>query len=691
MPDPKPLRPLHVFLCHSSADKPAVRNLYRRLRKDGIDAWLDEEKLLPGQDWQLAIPKAVRDSDIVIVCLSRGSINRAGYIQKEIKFALDEADKQPEGAIFIVPLKLEQCDVPDRLSRWQWVNLFEKSGYERLMRTLRFRAESLSAKIALPSLQPTTEYDPGPSKLRETPNTVIDRSGGIDVRADQVTTEDVVGRDKIVQHQDAVAGDKIVQYIEHYNAAPVSNQAAQEQLAKEKAEANRLAKQKAEAERRAEEKAEQKRLAREKAEEAQLAKQPAEAERAASSRTERKQRAREKAEAIAILKLRLQTLFTRGRIRGGLIALLIFAALAVIIGAIISGTKAASVSVTQTAIAVAAVPLSTPSSTATLISIYPRATHTPTATPTAAPTTINATVTKTPSLTPTKGPTITQTSTETLVKTPTPTTRLINTSTPIPTYTPQISLGADHAVYSDLFYGIQTVSDGSVLGLGSGIRYSIKNTSSRNFLIIANRGLGVRWPSGKESFIDGIGVNWPGYNGQLGPGQSVEMDVGLPDLSCNPCEIFPSISASWQDSFTKAIPENTWIPSPKHYDISIQQPTPVPPLSGQVTGIKIHSGDSHTLLLDVAYAGLTVPEFYTVRAFSADFCPAKCLVSSYPINTLEQAEIQATSPSGTTQVLIGLDDVYCKSGPIMTNSITVIFDPLQGNITFPLQYTWCTK
>jgi len=141
-------RALRVFLCHSSGDKPAVRELYQRLCAEGIDAWLDEEKLLPGQNWQLEIPKAVRASDVVLVCLSRNSINKAGYIQKEIKFALDVADEQPEGAIFLIPAKLEECDVPDRLSQWQWVNLYEAKGYERLMRALHARADALRISLS---------------------------------------------------------------------------------------------------------------------------------------------------------------------------------------------------------------------------------------------------------------------------------------------------------------------------------------------------------------------------------------------------------------------------------------------------------------------------------------------------------------------------------------------------------------
>ncbi len=59
---------LKVFLCHATGDKPAVRALYKRLKADGVDAWLDEEKLLPGQKWQDEISKAVKESEIVIIC-----------------------------------------------------------------------------------------------------------------------------------------------------------------------------------------------------------------------------------------------------------------------------------------------------------------------------------------------------------------------------------------------------------------------------------------------------------------------------------------------------------------------------------------------------------------------------------------------------------------------------------------------
>jgi len=61
MPETK--RPLKVFLCHAHADRDPVRGLPAgtRLTKDGVDAWLDKEKLLPGQDWELETRRAVRE------------------------------------------------------------------------------------------------------------------------------------------------------------------------------------------------------------------------------------------------------------------------------------------------------------------------------------------------------------------------------------------------------------------------------------------------------------------------------------------------------------------------------------------------------------------------------------------------------------------------------------------------------
>jgi hypothetical protein len=141
-------RKLKVFLCHSSGDKPKVHELYKHMVTEGFDVWLDEERLLPGQDWDLEIRKAVRESDVVVVCLSDSSATKAGYVQKEIRFALDVADEQPEGAIYLIPARLEDCQVPNRLTKWHWVNLFETNGLHKLELSLKARANELGMPLS---------------------------------------------------------------------------------------------------------------------------------------------------------------------------------------------------------------------------------------------------------------------------------------------------------------------------------------------------------------------------------------------------------------------------------------------------------------------------------------------------------------------------------------------------------------
>jgi TIR domain-containing protein/uncharacterized protein DUF1566 len=157
-----------------------VRKLYRRLCAAGAQPWLDEENLLPGVDWDSEIRKAVRSSDAVIVCLSRSSVTKAGYIQKEINQILDLADEQPQDTIFVIPLKLEECEIPARISRWQWVNFFDERGFERLLRSLYNRAENVGAAL-VSSRQPANVKASARETVvsHEDPNILIDPATGL--------------------------------------------------------------------------------------------------------------------------------------------------------------------------------------------------------------------------------------------------------------------------------------------------------------------------------------------------------------------------------------------------------------------------------------------------------------------------------------------------------------------------------
>lgn len=145
MPEPRKLR---VFLCHASQDKPVVRELYQRLLAEGwIDPWLDEEKLLPGQDWNLEIEKAVETSDAVVVCVSSISISKEGYIQRELRRVLSIAEEKLEGAIFLLPVRLDECEIPRQLRDKQFLDYFpgmrRDSAFEKLKFSLKLRKDVL--------------------------------------------------------------------------------------------------------------------------------------------------------------------------------------------------------------------------------------------------------------------------------------------------------------------------------------------------------------------------------------------------------------------------------------------------------------------------------------------------------------------------------------------------------------------
>ncbi|MFN8434176.1 MAG: TIR domain-containing protein [Anaerolineales bacterium] len=163
---PETNHPLKVFLCHARDDKLKTRELYRYLRKRGIQPWLDAEDLFGGQDWRVEIPKAIKASDAIIICLSKNSINKEGFVQAEITFALEKALEIPQGRIFIIPVRFEDCEVPDNLERFHWVDLFEDDGFPKLMRSLKTRAGQLErATVQVPQLDESSPNLSSASKV----------------------------------------------------------------------------------------------------------------------------------------------------------------------------------------------------------------------------------------------------------------------------------------------------------------------------------------------------------------------------------------------------------------------------------------------------------------------------------------------------------------------------------------------
>jgi hypothetical protein len=145
---------LKVYLAHDGKSSAQVREVYERLIKEGFSPWFDEEDILPGQNWQSVTRSAIRNTDVVIVFLSKQSVSRAGYIHKEITYALDHAEEQPEGTISIIPVRLDPVvEIPNMLSHLvkpgKELDLFDREGQtkehamQKLIQALQARKTSL--------------------------------------------------------------------------------------------------------------------------------------------------------------------------------------------------------------------------------------------------------------------------------------------------------------------------------------------------------------------------------------------------------------------------------------------------------------------------------------------------------------------------------------------------------------------
>jgi len=99
-------RGLRAFMCHAADDKPVVRLVYHMLKAIGIEPWFDEEALIGGDEWSKRAVSALRESDVVIVFLSRNSVQKRGFIQREIKEAVKAHDLQRENSLFVIPVRL---------------------------------------------------------------------------------------------------------------------------------------------------------------------------------------------------------------------------------------------------------------------------------------------------------------------------------------------------------------------------------------------------------------------------------------------------------------------------------------------------------------------------------------------------------------------------------------------------------
>ncbi len=169
-------KPVQIFLCHASEDKPKVIEVYRFLKQQGFKPWLDKEDLLPGQRWDQEIPKALKASDFILIFFSQNSVSKRGYVQREFKLALEVLEEIPERQIFVIPVRLDACAIPERFQLLHYCDLFEEGGLEKVVRAIR---ESLQNAHQAHPTTPAAAHNPS-AQFQATQPRVLLRSQAVE-------------------------------------------------------------------------------------------------------------------------------------------------------------------------------------------------------------------------------------------------------------------------------------------------------------------------------------------------------------------------------------------------------------------------------------------------------------------------------------------------------------------------------
>ena len=136
-----------VFLSHSSKDKEIVRDLAKRLSKDGLRVWLDEEVIEPGTLIGLAIERGLQASRVLVLCMSENAFG-SDWVRLERHTAIFRDPANDERRF--IPVRLDDATIPELLRQYAYVDWRKRAReqYQKLRKACIAGNSDNSAKQA---------------------------------------------------------------------------------------------------------------------------------------------------------------------------------------------------------------------------------------------------------------------------------------------------------------------------------------------------------------------------------------------------------------------------------------------------------------------------------------------------------------------------------------------------------------
>jgi|GEM_PF-4274825 len=118
-----------VFISYAHDDREKILKLYEDLKVRGVNVWLDEKDLKPGELWKKAIQNQIPKSKFFLFCVSESALrkteNGEGFVDTELQQAYELAQEQSTKEFIIIPVRLEDTGYGDhRISTRHQVKLF---------------------------------------------------------------------------------------------------------------------------------------------------------------------------------------------------------------------------------------------------------------------------------------------------------------------------------------------------------------------------------------------------------------------------------------------------------------------------------------------------------------------------------------------------------------------------------------
>lgn len=138
-----------IFISYAREDLNIALKIYEKLKKANVNAWIDDEEVELGDAWEHKIENVIENCRFFIALLSNNYIKKIGFVQSEIKKALNILKKYPPNKKFILPIRIENCLPPyPLLEKIHWIDLFEDwdEGIQKIIKVTS-KNNNLDSKI----------------------------------------------------------------------------------------------------------------------------------------------------------------------------------------------------------------------------------------------------------------------------------------------------------------------------------------------------------------------------------------------------------------------------------------------------------------------------------------------------------------------------------------------------------------